>query len=423
MRLRLLVGSVLLFSVIAPVMSQELHYDTTKTYIKYFKVPVTYYDYHITGSNPDFGFRVTERWERADSGYKNYSGWADSNLTADKSPKRSSKLWIANDTFLDISWNLAKLFKPWVAGVKDTFVWKTAPIITPANRTDTTIDTLIINGTDTIRYFTKYDTIAPAETLTTKDSIMISDTMFKNVTINDSLRIAWVSNDISYPDVTDSTWAFASQTKVDPIHSKGFGLESDTTDSINAGYTFCMHNKFTYHGGEQLVFGADDDGYVYINGKLVIECGGFHESIPVTLDLDSLNLTKEQKYDIDIFYVERRMGGNLYLGGIFDFDKKSVVRIDTLYDIVGVISPSPKSMFQNGTVLGLRVPPSSQNVKLEYFSMSGAKLMDRQMPLKQALVNQAVSLPRGMYLVRVTFLNAQGKRLLTGAFRKMIVKK
>jgi fibro-slime domain-containing protein len=407
MRLRLLVVSMLLFSVVAPVLSQDsivIIYDTaiTPRHVKHFNVPVTYYDFHIDGSNPDFGIKVTSRWDRSGLPLENLKGWVDSTLTAEKTIKRSPALV---DTFFNISWNLEELFKPWVLGAVDTFVWK--------------MEDSIVDIYDTAGWLIDSDTFPRPDTL------MISDTLYKNVVIKDSLPATWIANTTTFEDTTDSMWIFGSKEKVYPLFGKGF---SDELDPDNTGYTMSFHNKFTYRGGEILTLGADDDCYAYINGKLVIDGGGFHSLITQDLSLDSLNLTVGEKCELDIFYVERRMGGGIYFTGISNFDTLGAVRTDTLSDTliterVGVISPSKKSMVQKRTVLGLRVPPSSRNVRLEYFSVSGAKLLKREMPLSQALASQPANLPQGMYMVRVTFLNAHGNRISAGSSRTTIVHK
>lgn len=405
---RFLVAVVFLFSVVVTVQSQDVQYDTTinSRYVKHFKVPVTYYDYHVDGSDPDFGDRVTARWNQTGLSYGNYSGWADSNLTADGSPARSPTL---PDTFLSISYNLGKLFKPWVAGTVDTFVWKIPPTI---------VDSADSNGL-----------IVKSDTFPNPDTLMISDTMYKNIEIKDSMVFTWVIN----PITTDSMWLMGSTDKINPLADtgvraadSGFGNEGDIQ---NAGYSFKMHNKITYNGEKQVFIGADDDAYLFINGKLAAELGGFHSITGQAFDLATQNLVVGQKYDLDLFFVERRMGGGIYFGGFSDYDSAGAVKVDTLYDTiltekqVGILSRSEKSLSQKGTLLGLRIPPASRNVRLEYFSISGAKLVDREMALTLALVNKSVNLPQGMYLIRVTFLNAQGKRVSAGSSRYIAMRK
>ncbi|MBN1575653.1 MAG: fibro-slime domain-containing protein [Chitinispirillaceae bacterium] len=486
MRSYLLIGFFLLFSIVATVMSQdmicdttcdtnyttEIVYDTTISPrpVKCFKIPVTYYDYHVDGSNPDFGYRVTSRWDQTGLSYANMSGWVDTALSSENmSPQRHPAL---ADTFLDISWNIGKLFTPWADGSMDTFTLKFPPIVK-----DTIVDTFLIQVDTTYSTSTVYeidtvynpdstfvlDTLSShidttmniwIDTLTSivlydsipvPDTIMISDTMFKNIVIEDSLTAYWLPNEISYDDTTDTMWTFGKREKMDPINGRGFGNESDSTQ--NAGYTIRLHNQITYKGGEKLYFGADDDFYVFINGKLAAECGGFHEAIIDSLYLDSLyldgaQLTIDEKYEIDIFMVERRMGGNIFLAGLSDsnFVNEGAVQVDTFYDTLidyhfdtthtkitrnitctGVNSPYKKPQIQ--TLFGLKIPPSSEYVTFEYFTISGAKVMDRKLPLALALANKFADLPCGMYIIRINFLNAQGKRLSRPSFHKLMVRK
>jgi hypothetical protein len=108
---------------------------------------------------------------------------------------------------------------------------------------------------------------------------------------------------------------------------------------------------------------------------------------------------------------------------------KGAIQIDTLYDTtytpkeVGVIPHSAKSRFQKGTLYGISIPASSQNVKLEYFAVSGVKLATKEMSIAQATANAYVGQPKGVYVVRATFFNAQNKRLSTGFFRNTNVRK
>ncbi|MBN1306728.1 MAG: fibro-slime domain-containing protein [Chitinispirillaceae bacterium] len=471
----------LLFTIAATVLSQDLMCDTTYNlelvydtafvprYVNTFRIPVTYYDYHVDGSNPDFGYRVTSRWDQTGLSYANYGGWVDSSLSSETmSPQRNPAL---TDTFLDISWNIGRLFTPWTEGAVDTFTLKFPP-----NIKDTLVDTFLVRVDTTYDILTVYevdtaynpdstfvlDTVSShpdttmtiwVDTLTSillydsipvPDTVMISDTMFKNIVIEDSLSAYWLPNEITYDDTTDTIWTFGKRQKMDPLGGRGFGNESDETQ--NAGYTLRAHNQITYKGGEKIYFGADDDFYVFINGKLAIECGGFHEAIIDSLYLDSfyldegVPLTVDEKYDIDIFMVERRMSGTIFLAGLFEFGNKGAFQVDTFYDTsityhfdtTGIdtiicnigIAPRPgMNLHRRPMLFGLHVPPASEYVAFEYFSISGVKVIERKLPLTLAMADTSVSLPGGMYILRISFLNAQGRRLSRPYFRKMIMKR
>jgi hypothetical protein len=154
--------------------------------------------------------------------------------------------------------------------------------------------------------------------------------------------------------------------------------------------------------------------------------------------LDSFKLTKGQKYDIDIYFVERRLGGGIYIGGISNFETRTAVRIDTLWDTsfvckthdtlcdsgsVGIRNRGGRNLLNSKTFGGLHVPNLTHNVSVAYFSAAGAKVFEREIPLSLAAKNQPLNLPKGMYVVRVAFLDANRKVIARGAFRQMILNK
>jgi fibro-slime domain-containing protein len=103
-----------------------------------------------------------------------------------------------------------------------------------------------------------------------------------------------------------------------PIDGQGFGNEKNSPSDPDHNYHFTteLHATFPYKGGEKFTFRGDDDVWVYVNGKLVIDIGGIHNANERTIDFDAraaeLGLTVGQDYPIDFFQAERHVVGSSF---------------------------------------------------------------------------------------------------------------
>ena len=81
--------------------------------------------------------------------------------------------------------------------------------------------------------------------------------------------------------------------------------------SHNYHFTYELHSQFAYDEGSNqiLKFSGDDDVWVYINGKKVIDIGGVHgqkaDSVNIDEVAEDLGLVDGQTYDFDFFFAER----------------------------------------------------------------------------------------------------------------------
>jgi fibro-slime domain-containing protein len=90
-----------------------------------------------------------------------------------------------------------------------------------------------------------------------------------------------------------------------PINGQLFGNYASTGKNFH--FTFELNTEFTYDAdaGQVFKFRGDDDVWVFINGKKVIDLGGVHSAQEQTVDLNRLGLTDGEKYTLAFFYAER----------------------------------------------------------------------------------------------------------------------
>ena len=232
---------VLLFVVLSKSIAQQ--YPDT------LWIPVTYFDFHSDGSNPEFecdymgGHRTDMIADTLDSEWRPVPG-------SEPYINHYCKYW----------------FRDWNNGAKGDF---TKPLYTKVS-----------GGTS--------DAVILFEEISSVDH----DTAFKNIVIEDSLPFIRKDNGM-YEYRNESFF---------PLDGRGFGNEGR---SHNYSFTMVLHYVFTKTRGQTFQFIGDDDVWAFVNGKKVMDLGGIHTALAGGFLVDTIEGLENGANDLHLFYAER----------------------------------------------------------------------------------------------------------------------
>ena len=125
----------------------------------------------------------------------------------------------------------------------------------------------------------------------------------------------------------------------------GSGWHLDTCKH-NYSYAMAVSASFKYVKGQYFEFRGDDDVWVFINNKLVVDIGGIHEKVEGAVDLDTLKLTEGREYPFNIFYAERNATGS-------NFKMRTSINLQKQNTYIPLIDDSKKTLVTG--VLKLRM--------------------------------------------------------------------
>ena len=113
----------------------------------------------------------------------------------------------------------------------------------------------------------------------------------------------------------------------------------DNLQGHNFGFTMKIQATFEYVPGQYFDFYGDDDVWVFIDNKLVVDIGGQHGQVAGAVDLDTLGLIPDSTYNFHIFYAERHESeSNFRMHTSIDLKTEASLLLKNISDNADIIS-------------------------------------------------------------------------------------
>jgi len=142
------------------------------------------------------------------------------------------------------------------------------------------------------------------------------------------------SNIYTFNDRTDPF--YQNRSGFFPINGELLGNSGGASPNQNFHFTFELGTSFMYRQGtgQVFTFTGDDDVWVFIDGKLVVDIGGVHSAVSQTVELDRLNwLQNNHRYELKFFFAERhRTQSNFRIDTTINLENAQLPTTAPLYD-------------------------------------------------------------------------------------------
>jgi fibro-slime domain-containing protein len=253
-----------------------------------------------TGGHADFERQPT-------AGYGHYAGQVNENLDSEGKPVFRSAGYLVNTEARD---SAGRNVMPFISGFTDNGQW--------ANTSSRgSLSGSTGGSTTTSANFAKWFRDTPGVNLSRTIPITLTRTAGTNL--------------YTFDDKNDPT--YKTKGGFFPIDGDLYGNPSG--QSHNFSFTYELSTTFTYrrNSGQVFTFTGDDDVYVFIGGKMVIDLGGVHGAVNQTVSLDRVPwLVDGQDYELKLFFAERHT-------------TQSNMRIDTTLELHNATLPTVSGLF------------------------------------------------------------------------------